>query len=218
MTSPIELGRRIRETRLRQGLTLKELDDRAGLSATHLSEIERGRTSPTVGALLRIARALGHEPAYFLEPEILPDIAHTRADQVDKDLVGGAAVELVTPGITGGRLRGARLRLAPGAAPLELTAEEGGEAIYLGERAGSSDPRRSELDPGTGRCGLHAHRPAAHSRARGPRAGRTRPVLDRIVAHGPPGVNDAVPVPPRAVRGGRIPGGTFNFASARPRP
>lgn len=150
MTSPIELGRRIRETRLRQGLTLKELDDRAGLSATHLSEIERGRTSPTVGALLRIARALGHEPAYFLEPEILPDIAHTRADQVDKDLVGGAAVELVTPGITGGRLRGARLRLAPGAAPLELTAEEGGEAIYLvsGRVLLTLDDQSWTLEPG----------------------------------------------------------------------
>lgn len=150
MTSPTELGRRIRETRLRQGLTLKELDDRAGLSATHLSEIERGRTSPTVGALLRIARALGHEPAYFLEPEILPDISHVRAGHAEKNVMAGAIVELLAPGITGGRLRGARIRLTPGSAPLELAAEEGAEVIYLvsGRVALSLDDQNWTLEPG----------------------------------------------------------------------
>lgn len=58
-----ELGERIKQLRLAQNLTLKQLEAKARVSATHLSEIERGLTSPTVGALARVARALGEEPA-----------------------------------------------------------------------------------------------------------------------------------------------------------
>jgi transcriptional regulator with XRE-family HTH domain len=150
MTSPIELGRRIRETRLKQGLTLKALDARAGLSATHLSEIERGRTSPTVGALLRIARALGHEPAYFLEPEVLPDTAHSRGGSVEPTWLGAAQLEPLSPGITGGRLRGARLSLPAGGEALSLDPAEGGEAVYIvsGEAELAVDGRVWTLTPG----------------------------------------------------------------------
>jgi transcriptional regulator with XRE-family HTH domain len=65
-THSIELGERIKKLRLGQNLTLKELEAKAGVSATHLSEIERGLTSPTVGALARIAHALGEEPALLV--------------------------------------------------------------------------------------------------------------------------------------------------------
>lgn len=58
-----ELGGRIRRLRLARNLTLKQVEAKAKVSATHLSEIERGKTSPTVGALVRIARALGEDAA-----------------------------------------------------------------------------------------------------------------------------------------------------------
>ena len=56
-----ELGRRVRALRLQRGMTLKQVESLCGLSATHLSEVERGRTSPTLGALTRLAGALGRE-------------------------------------------------------------------------------------------------------------------------------------------------------------
>ena len=56
-----ELGRRIRGLRAERHLTFRQGEEVSGLSATHLSEIERGRTSPTIGALTRIARALGRD-------------------------------------------------------------------------------------------------------------------------------------------------------------
>jgi len=61
-----ELGERIKQLRLAQNLTLKQLEAKARVSATHLSEIERGLSSPTVGALARVARALGEEPALLV--------------------------------------------------------------------------------------------------------------------------------------------------------
>jgi transcriptional regulator with XRE-family HTH domain len=60
-------------------LTLRQVAATAGLSATHISEIERGHTTPTVGALLRVAVALGKEPHYFLETERLPEVSLVRA-------------------------------------------------------------------------------------------------------------------------------------------
>ena len=41
------------------GLTLRELSDRTGITASYLSEIERGRKPGSTSALARIASALG---------------------------------------------------------------------------------------------------------------------------------------------------------------
>jgi transcriptional regulator with XRE-family HTH domain len=79
--SASELGRRIKMLRVSRGLTLKDLEERGGISATHISEIERGKASPTVGALGRIARALGLRPAALVEPRVLPDVAVVRASE-----------------------------------------------------------------------------------------------------------------------------------------
>ena len=61
------LGRRIRTIRIEKELTLKQIEAMVGISATHVSEIERGRTSPTVGALARIAEALGVRPSHLID-------------------------------------------------------------------------------------------------------------------------------------------------------
>ena len=45
------LGRRVRRIRQDKGLTLKQIEAKVGVSATHISEIERGKTSPTIQAV-----------------------------------------------------------------------------------------------------------------------------------------------------------------------
>jgi transcriptional regulator with XRE-family HTH domain len=67
-----ELGDRLRRIRLAKNLTLKDVERKARVSATHISEIERGTTSPTVGALARIARALDTEAAQLLREGARP--------------------------------------------------------------------------------------------------------------------------------------------------
>lgn len=49
----------VREERLRAGLTLEQLADRAELSTAHLSRIESGDRQPSLAALISLARALG---------------------------------------------------------------------------------------------------------------------------------------------------------------
>jgi len=69
MPTKEEVGQRVRLARFRRDMTLKEVANRSGMSATHISEIERGKTSPTIGALQRIAAALDERPAHFVEEQ-----------------------------------------------------------------------------------------------------------------------------------------------------
>lgn len=54
----INVARRIRETRINQGLTLEELGNRTGFTKGLLSKIENNKVSPPVSTLAKIARAL----------------------------------------------------------------------------------------------------------------------------------------------------------------
>jgi transcriptional regulator with XRE-family HTH domain len=78
MPTKQELGRRLRIARFDRNLTLKEVANRCGMSATHISEVERGKTSPTIGALQRITAALGERTSYFVSEENIPGILLTK--------------------------------------------------------------------------------------------------------------------------------------------
>lgn len=54
-----QLGRKIREARLRQGLTLKEVGQAVDLSEGFLSQLERGKVNASIATLQRIADMLG---------------------------------------------------------------------------------------------------------------------------------------------------------------
>jgi transcriptional regulator with XRE-family HTH domain len=127
-----ELGRRIRKLRMEMRLTLKQVEVASGLSATHLSEIERGRTSPTIGALVRIARALHKDASYFIESDEREDIAHVKGSVGAHTLPGGAGAELLTPGIPGSRVFAYRVRFdAPGARIQLAPASQDDQVIYF---------------------------------------------------------------------------------------
>jgi transcriptional regulator with XRE-family HTH domain len=53
------IGRNVRRIRTRQGFSLERLATASGVSRAMLSQIERGRSVPTIGLLWKIARALG---------------------------------------------------------------------------------------------------------------------------------------------------------------
>jgi len=100
-------------------MTLKEVANRCGMSATHISEVERGKTSPTIGALQRIAEALGEKTSYFLREETLPQVVLTRKNDrftfFATDRSGNPiADEVVSPGIPRGSLQLFARTMQPG--------------------------------------------------------------------------------------------------------
>ncbi|MGH9403855.1 MAG: helix-turn-helix domain-containing protein [Terriglobia bacterium] len=52
------VGKRLREVRIQQGLTQIDLEKATGLLRSHISRIENGWRTPSVGTLKRFAAAL----------------------------------------------------------------------------------------------------------------------------------------------------------------
>lgn len=157
-----ELGQRIRQFRLEKRLTLKQVEERSGLSATHLSEIERGRTSPTIGALTRIARSLDKDPSYFIECQEMAEVSHVPyASATRFTASAGVTAEAMTNGIPGNEVFAYRLTFASGpSAELSLAPQEApSEALYLVRRGvveaeiGGRSERLGAGDAAHGRIG-----------------------------------------------------------------
>lgn len=64
--STIELGRILKQQRVAVSLTLRELTEKSGVSASHLGRIERGERFPSAHILKRIASPLGFEEEELL--------------------------------------------------------------------------------------------------------------------------------------------------------
>lgn len=133
METKNEIGTRIKKYRLSKGLTLKEIEVRAKVSATHVSEIERGMTSPTVGALAKIAEAMGTDVAYFVEKKNLSKISivdkQGRKPMQFKDW--GATYFSLTKDIPSPRISFLEVELEPGLKRPEETSTHDGEEFAL---------------------------------------------------------------------------------------
>jgi transcriptional regulator with XRE-family HTH domain len=59
------LGRRLLLARKKRGLTMLALGNKAGLSASTINHIEKGRQSPAADTTERLARALEVDPCWL---------------------------------------------------------------------------------------------------------------------------------------------------------
>lgn len=122
------VGERIKRARLAKNLTLKEVERKAKVSATHVSEIERGLTSPTVGALARIADAL-ETPAYALlggAGGVRVSVVRAGERTVMADVGRGGRYHRLSGGIEGAEVSLVEIELEAGekAAPMGHAGEE----------------------------------------------------------------------------------------------
>jgi transcriptional regulator with XRE-family HTH domain len=81
MSSPdeVSIGMNMRTLRKRAGVTLDSLAEKVGITKSTLSKIETGKISTAIATLLRIAEALGVQPAdFFLRREERPPYVYTR--------------------------------------------------------------------------------------------------------------------------------------------
>jgi len=62
-------GHRLREARIRAGLSQSELEERSGIPKARLSRYENGHVAPSIQTLERLARSLGVSEASLLGDE-----------------------------------------------------------------------------------------------------------------------------------------------------
>lgn len=62
------IGERIRSARVRRRLSQREVAREVGVSAMAISKYETGRMTPPSGVLVKLARATGVNPGYFIRP------------------------------------------------------------------------------------------------------------------------------------------------------
>jgi len=91
-----QLGKRLRHLRHDRGLTLAQLGRQVGLSASYLSQIERGVTMPSLSNLTAIARTLNVEVAHFFENDISTPRVVKSSQGKRIDATSDAVVELLS--------------------------------------------------------------------------------------------------------------------------
>jgi transcriptional regulator with XRE-family HTH domain len=78
--SSVDIGVRLRQLREERGMSMRALASASGLSANALSMIERGKVSPSVSTLYKLAEALGVSvTAFFSQQDARQQIIFTRA-------------------------------------------------------------------------------------------------------------------------------------------
>ncbi len=132
--APAAIGSEIRDLRKAKRLTIKALSLATGLSIGHLSEIERGISTPSIKALHDIARALGVTIGWFLHNADEAESGERRhivraGNRRALRFSSGVADELLSPNLRG-QLELLMSRFPPGAVGADVPYN------HIGEEAG----------------------------------------------------------------------------------
>lgn len=127
------VGRAVKTMRHRAGLTLAEVARRAEVTQSFLSQVENGRSMPSLLTLHFIAEALGVSAHTLLEGEDAQAVSLVRASEgtsYERSDVPGAAVErFLTHGRPG--LEAGEVRATPGSDSGEHVGHQGEELVYV---------------------------------------------------------------------------------------
>jgi len=110
------IAARIRNWRDEAGLTLQQLGDRSGVSASTIHKIENLQTVPTIAVLLKVANGLNRRPSELLaEVDVGRQVAVTRRDERQTLAVKDkGAIEHLVGMIPRNKLDVWRVRVEPG--------------------------------------------------------------------------------------------------------
>ena len=129
------IGEQLRELRQVKGLTLREVADKAGISVSYLSQLERNQSRLPIGVLKKIGDALGVHMNWFFQGQAQGDPAESdivvRADRRRRMSFTGLGIseELLSPNLSG-PLEMLLSTIAPGA-DSEDYAHDGAEAGFV---------------------------------------------------------------------------------------
>jgi len=80
----ITIGAKLKALREKDNLSLRDLAEKVGLSASFLSQLELGQVSPSIASLENIANLLNVNITYFFDDQTRPDSVVMRKDERKK--------------------------------------------------------------------------------------------------------------------------------------
>lgn len=130
--SEINVGRRLRELRTGQGLSIRSLAELSGLNFNTLSLIENEKSSPSVTTLQQLALALGVPIVAFFETEsVYNDVVYQKSGQRPRAVFDFGLFEDMGRGLTLGGGLPLLITLEPGAGSgPEAIVHTGQEFVY----------------------------------------------------------------------------------------
>ena len=183
VTAQHTVGSRVKALREAEGLSLRDLAERSGVSAPMLSQVERGETSPTLQVAARIASGLELRLSQLLRLDEDGAVSIVRAAERRHGGTDGHRYEILTPPLPGLRAEVSIHTLAPGA-------ETGGPGDPPMHEPGSRETAIVERGEVALRIdgAEHRHRPRRlrdlrcrpAAPVRQPRRGGGRPAGDRV--------------------------------------
>lgn len=147
-----DVGQRLRQLRLRLGLSQRELARRAGVSNATISMIEANQVSPSISALKQTLSAIGVGIAdFFASAEVETEKVVFRADELTEIAGGAVSYRQVGANPQGHSLQMLHERYGPGAqSGKKMLSHQGEEAgvVIKGRLGLEVDGRRYELAAG----------------------------------------------------------------------
>lgn len=126
----MDIGKKIRELRLSNNLTLEELASRSELTKGFLSQVERNLTSPSISTLEDILEALGTDLSHFFRQEQEKKIVFHTADFFE-DEQEDYKIEWIVPNAQKNDMEPILLTLHPGCDSMEMVSHSGEEFGYV---------------------------------------------------------------------------------------
>lgn len=127
----MQLGRKIRDLRLRRGMTVQQLADASHLSKGFISQVENDRTSPSLATLQELAGALRTSVSYLVaDDEPTPHVVRA-AERPPLDIGDDRVRAQVLSALPPRNLELLLLELAPGAAGGDRSHAYDGEECIL---------------------------------------------------------------------------------------
>lgn len=125
------LGRTLRRLRTQRGLSLERLSELCGVSRAMLSQVESGRSMPTITVLGRVAGGLKVPVGHLLDGGKDASVVVTRQPSTTwQDVAPGARLRELSPDPRLARVRWYELVLQPGTS-VPLPAVAAGDAVNL---------------------------------------------------------------------------------------
>lgn len=128
----MDIGNKVKELRVKKGLTQEELADRAELSKGFISQLERDLTSPSIATLIDILQCLGTNLQDFFTETKEEQIVFKASDYFQKtDDSLQNKIEWIIPNAQKNMMEPIRLTLSPGGSTYPDVPHEGEEFGYV---------------------------------------------------------------------------------------